>query len=308
MDDFENVDSIYTPMPPTTHGYGYGWQAGSGIATAFGYNDQSQVLRDTEYRHEFEARTPGGRMLGGGVFGTMNLTRDFSRIITTWMHEFGHTYGFIDDYSYGNMGTNNGESSSAGSAGSAWSIMGDNNAMRSGPDLPAWRKFRMGWLAEEEVLMILPGEKKKVAILALSAQGDPGAYDAALAAELAKLGYAPGEVDYIGARMVAIPKEIRTRDTFGVVWNNGWNPNRTAYSWYDWFINQWAGGETYAIKTFPTFYTLECRKPIGVDKYVDELILQYSASAGRVMGENGGIVIDYVANSTWETGHGAGGF
>jgi len=292
MDDFENVDGIYTVMPPTTHGYGYGWQAGSGIATAFGYNDQSQVLRDSEYRHEFEARTPGGRMLGGGVFGTMNLTRDFSRVITTWLHEFAHTYGLIDDYSYGNMGTNNGET---GSGQTNWSIMGPDAAMRTGVDLHAWRKFRLGWLSDEETFMILPGEKKKLAILSVSAQGQPGDYDARLAASLAALGYAPGEVDNIGARLVAIPKEMRSRDTFGMVWNNGWNPDRTAYNWYDWFINQWAGGETYAIKTYPSFYTLESRKQLGVDQYV-------------ALAASGGVVVSYVANSTWETGHGAGAF
>ncbi|MCL1872791.1 MAG: carboxypeptidase regulatory-like domain-containing protein [Clostridiales bacterium] len=293
MDDFENVDGIYTVMPPTTHGYGYGWQAGSGIATAFGYNDQSQVLRDSEYRHEFEARTPGGRMLGGGVFGTMNLTRDFSRVITTWLHEFAHTYGLIDDYAYGSMGTNNGETSGGQTN---WSIMGPDAAMRTGVDLHAWRKFRLGWLNQDETYMILPGEKKKVAILSVSAQGQPGDYDLKLAESLAALGYAPGEVDNIGARLVAIPKEMRSRDTFGMVWNNGWNPDRTGYSWYDWFINQWAGGETYAIKTFPSFYTVESRKQLGVDQYV------------ALAANGGGVIVSYVANSTWETGHGAGAF
>ena len=293
QDDFENVDGIYTVMPPTTHGYGYGWQAGSGIATAFGYNDQSQVLRDSEYRHEFEARTPGGRMLGGGVFGTMNLTRDFSRVITTWLHEFAHTYGLIDDYAYGSMGTNNGETSGGQTN---WSIMGPDAAMRTGVDLHAWRKFRLGWLNKDETYMILPGEKKKVAILSVSAQGQPGEYDAKLAESLAALGYAPGEVDNIGARLVVVPKEMRSRDTFGMVWNNGWNPDKTAYSWYDWFINQWAGGETYAIKTFPSFYTLESRKQLGVDQYV------------ALAANGGGVIVSYVANSTWETGHGAGAF
>jgi hypothetical protein len=78
------------------------------------------------------------------------------------------------------------------------------------------------------------------------------------------------------------------------VWTNGWNPNRLAYNWYDWFTNPFVGGETHAIKTFPTFYTLESRKGVGVD-------------SNNPTG-NHGILVCHIANSTWETGHGGGGF
>jgi len=292
--DIEDIDFIYTIVPQSTHGYRSGLQGGSGLDTSFSYNDQALIQRDGEYRHEPGIVTKGGRSVGSGVFGVKGVwgytgsgfpasQPNAMSAVRVSLHEFTHGMGMIDDYSYGGMGTNPGEATASGAGG--WGVMA--SAMGSAtPDLFAWRKFRMGWLNDDEVQMVLPGETVTINIRALgSYQGDGGTYT---------------DDPSIKTRLVMIPKEWRTRDTFGMVWNNGWNPNRTNYNWYDWFSNPWVGGETHAIKSFPTFYTLESRKPLGADSTMP--------ATGGTAGGSAGVVVSYVANPTWETGCGAGGF
>jgi hypothetical protein len=285
--DIEDIDFIYTITPVTSHGHRAGLQGGAGLDTSFSFNDQALIQRDSEYRHEPGIKTKGGRVVGSGVFGVKGVTRSPSASITTSMHELTHGMGMFDDYSYGSMGTNTGESTGSGTG--AWGVMGSNMTTTS-PDLPVWRKFRMGWINDDEIAVVLPGDSVTLNLRALgSFTGDGGTYT-----------NDPG----IKTRMVLIPKEYRTRDTFGMnnsdpwiggtVWTNGWNPNRLAYNWYDWFTNPFVGGETNAIKSWPTFYTLECRKQLGVDN--------------AMTAANTGVVVSYIANPTTETGHGAGGF
>ena len=273
----EDIDHLYTVVPGTTHGYRSGLQGGSGLDTSFSYNDQALIQRDSEFRHIPGPVTPGGRNVGSAVFGVKGITRSPTNIIETFMHEYGHCMGLIDDYSYGSMGTNNGEST--GSGVGSWSHMGGTMSTRS-PDVPTWRKYRIGWIEDEEVKVILPGESWEGYLRAGSSYpGDGGTYI---------------DDPSIKTRLVVIPKEYRSRDTFGVYWNNGWNPYKTAYNWYDWFTNPFLGGETYAIKSFPTFYALDSRKVLGVDSHM--------------VATNSGTVVSYIANPTWETACGAGGF
>jgi M6 family metalloprotease-like protein len=285
--DIEDIDFIYTITPVSSHGYRSGLQGGSGLDTSFSFNDQALIQRDSEYRHEPGIKTKGGRVVGSGVFGVKGVTRSPSASITTSMHELTHGLGMFDDYSYGSLGTNTGESTGSGTG--AWGVMGSNMGTTS-PDLPIWRKFRMGWIDDDEITVVLPGENVTLNLRAISSfTGDGGTY---------------ANDPNIKTRMVLIPKEYRTRDTFGMnnsdpwiggtVWTNGWNPNRLAYNWYDWFTNPFIGGETNALKSWPTFYTLECRKQLGID-------------SGMTAG-NTGVVVSYIANPTTETGHGAGGF
>ena len=292
--DLENMDFIFTVVPYNTHGYRSGLQGGSGLDTSFSYNDQSMLQRDSEYRHEPGVKTRGGRMVGSGVFGVKGIwTYSPSGIVgavTTAMHEFTHGMGMFDDYSYGSLGTNTGETTGSGAGN--YGVMG-SSMNSSSPDLPIWRKYRMGWIDDDELMVVLPGDTVTVNLRASGSYlGDGGTYT---------------DDPAIKTRMVVIPKEWRTRDTFGVndttsygypwlgnVWNCGWNSNKMNYNWYDWFTNPWVGGETNAIKSFPTFYTLETRKALGLDSTIA------SGAAG--------VVVSYIANSTWETGHGAGGF
>ena len=288
--DIEDIDFIYTIVPYNTHGYRSGLQGGSGLDTSFSYNDQALLQRDSEYRHEPGVRTKSGRIVGSGVFGVKGVwsysMNGFSApnpmsATRVSLHEFTHGMGMIDDYSYGGMGTNTGESTASGVG--SWGMMGSSMGSAT-PDLFAWRKFRMGWIDDEEIETVLPGQSKIINIRALgSYTGDGGDYT---------------DDPDIKTRMVLIPKEFRTRDTFGAYWNNGWNPKKTDYDWYDWFTNPWLGGETNAIKSFPTFYALECRKALGADNTMG--LVSTSGSAG--------VLVSYVANATWETGCGAGGF
>ena len=289
--DLEDIDFIYTIVPQNTHGYRSGLQGGSGLDTSFSYNDQALGQRDTEYRHEPGIKTKGGRMVGSGVFGVKGIwgytgngfpssSPNLMSAVRVSLHEFTHGMGMIDDYSYGYLGTNPGEAAASGTGG--WGMMG--SSMGNGtPDLFAWRKYRMGWINDNEIITVLPGETKTINIRALGSYNDQ--YD--------------NDPDIV-TRLVLIPKEWRTRDTFGVVWNCGWNPKKTDYDWYDWFSNPWVGGETYAVKSFASFYTLESRKALGADSTMP--------ASGGSAGGSAGVVIGYVANPTWETGCGAGGF
>jgi hypothetical protein len=288
--NIEDIGFLYIITPFNAFGYRLGFQGGGGIMSSYSFNEQALAQRDSEYRHVPGVLTPGGRMVGSGVFGMKGIvnpgnSNNISPNIGNALHELTHGLGMFDDYSYGGLGTNAGEATASGSGN--WGVMGSNMSSVS-PDPPIWRKFRQGWLTDGEIKVIMPGDNITLNIRAAgSAPGrDGGSYTDDPAVE---------------TRMVVIPKEWRTRDTFGVNWANGWNPYKTAYNWYDWFTNIYVGGETYATKSFPTFYTLESRKALGAD----------GNPLGRYTGlpaARQGVVVSYIANPTWETGHGAGGF
>ncbi|MDR2713015.1 MAG: dockerin type I domain-containing protein, partial [Clostridiales bacterium] len=268
--DLEDIDLIYTVVPISSFGHRAGLQGGGGLDTSFSFNDQALLQRESEFRHKPGITTKEGRIVGSGVFGIKNLwsAGNPRSAVNTSMHEFLHGMGMFDDYSYGSMGTNPGEVTTGSKFG------GDT------ADLTSWKKYRCGWIPDDEIKVVLPGDTETIRIRATASYGeDGGSYIDD-----------PG----ITTRMVLIPKEWRTRDTFGVIWNNGWNPKKLDYNWYDWFTNPFIGGETYAIKSFPTFLVVESRKRIGADN--------------AMSAANQGVVVSMIANPTWETGHGAGGF
>ncbi|MDL2244435.1 carboxypeptidase regulatory-like domain-containing protein, partial [Parabacteroides sp. OttesenSCG-928-J18] len=281
--DIEDIDFIYTIVPINAFGHRAGLQGGGGLDTSFSFNDQALPQRESEFRHEPGVKTREGRVVGSGVFGIKNLWSrgDPRHAVSISMHEFLHGMGMFDDYYYGWMPWLDGKSvnSAVNYRNTGESTVGQKFG-RDTQDLTAWRKFRTGWIPDNEVKVILPGEKEIVTVRALSSYPDDGG------------SYTDDPA--IDTRMVVIPKEWRTRDTYGLLWDNGWNPQKGNYNWYDWFTNPWVGGETHAIKSFPTFYALEVRKPLGADNTMN--------------GDNSGVVINMIANPTWETGHGAGGF
>ena len=289
--NIEDIGFLYIITPFNAFGYRLGFQGGGGIMSSYSFNEQVLAQRDSEYRHVPGVLTPGGRMVGSGVFGMKGLvnpgnSNNISPNIGNALHELTHGLGMFDDYSYGGLGTNAGEATASGAGN--WGVMGSNMRTVS-PDLPVWRKFRMGYIEDEEIKVVLPG-------------------DQSIDIYLRALGSAPGQDGgtytndpSIKTRMIVIPKEYRTRDTFGVNWANGWNPFKDKYNWYDWFTNIYVGGETYAIKSFPTFYTIESRRALGAD---GNPLGTYSGLPEA----RKGVVVDYIANPTWETGHGAGGF
>jgi len=281
--DIEDIDLIYTVVPISAFGHRAGLQGGGGLDTSFSFNDQALLQRESEFRHEPGIKTKGGRIVGSGVFGIKNLWSSGNprSAVSTSTHEFLHGLGGFDDYYYGWMPFNNGESVSSATyyrntgESSAGSRFGGDTQ-----DLTTWRKYRQGWVADDEIKVILPGDTEIITVRAsASYAGDGGNYT---------------DDPAIKTRMVVIPKEYRTRDTFGMLWGNGWNPKQLDYNWYDWFTNPWVGGETRAIKSFPTFYTLECRKQLGADNTMNAA--------------NQGMVVSMLANPTWETGHGGGGW
>ena len=282
--NLEDIDFIYTIVPINAFGHRAGLQGGGGFDTSFSYNDQAFLQRDGEFRHEPGVTTKEGRIVGSGVFGIKNLWPEGNprRAVNTSMHEFLHGMGMIDDYYYNLMPVDdNGKSATSPLyyRNTGESTLGQKYGSDT-QDLTAWKKFRTGWIEDDEVKVILPGEEVILNLRALSSYaGDGGDYT---------------DDPAIKTKMVLIPKEWRTRDTYGVLWDNGWNPKKGDYNWYDWFTNPWVGGESRAIKSFPTFYVLEIRKPLGADNTMDPA--------------NQGTVISMVANSTWETGNGAGGF
>jgi len=299
--NFEDIGFIYVLTPFNAFGYRLGFQGGGGIMAAYSVNEQALSLRDSEYRHVPGALTPGGRMVGSGSFGmkgpfNMASTNPAASAVVTQSHELIHGLGFFDDYAYGYMGdannkyfvSNIGESPHSGA--NRWGTMDQYSDLRTvTPDPPIWRKFRMGWIYDDEIELVLPGGAPQTIYLRASGSApgiDGGSYtnDAS-----------------VKTRMVVIPKEYRTRDTFGLEWTNLWNPHGAHYDWYEWFVNLWVGGETYAMKSFPTFYTLESRKALGAD---GKPLGYYSGLPST----RDGVVVSYIANPTWETGHGAGGF
>ena len=297
--NFEDIGFIYVLTPFNAFGYRLGFQGGGGIMAAYSVNEQALSLRDSEYRHVPGALTPGGRMVGSGSFGmkgpfNMATTNPLSSAVSTQLHEFTHGLGFFDDYAYGYMGDENnkyfvsniGESPHSGV--NRWGTMDMYNDMRTvTPDPPIWRKYRMGWIYDDEIAVVVPGGEPQTIYLRASGSydGDGGSYI---------------DDPSIKTRMILIPKEYRTRDTFGLEWTNLWNPHGEHYDWYEWFVNLWVGGESNAIKSFPTFYTLESRKALGAD---GKPLGHYSG----IPESRNGVVVSYIANPTWETGHGAGG-
>ena len=278
LDWLDDIDFLCTVVPMNTFGYRQGLQGGGGIDTAFSFQDQSLLLRDTEYRRPPGVITKGGRMVGSAIFpskgawgysgGSYGADGGASR---TMQHEFTHGLGMFDDYSYGGIsvpGQSNGSNVGYGT------MSGMTNAQ---PDMYAWRKFRMGWIKDEEIVTVMPGETKTVNLRALGSFNDANDSD-----------------PEVTTRIILIPKEWRSTDTFGLTFSNGWNPNKVDYNFFDWFTPVWLGGETHALKSFPTFYALECRKALGADY--------------RMGSTSAGTLVTYIANSTWETGHGYGGF
>ena len=285
--DIEDIDFICTIVPNNAFGYRDDTNGGAGMDTSFSYNDQALMLRNSEYRLEPGVRTKGGRMVGSGILGIKGIFGYTSSVrpvqsstsggVKVLLHELGHGMGLYDDYAYGGPTNNTGEHTNTGGANSTFGGMGGTNSMCGTQiDFPAWRKYRMGWIKDEEIKVVMPGDTANTyKVRALGSYGDDAGKD-------------------VATRMIVIPKEIRTRDTFGMFWNNSWNPNKTDYNWYDWYANPWMGGETHAIKTFPTFYVIDCRKPLGAD-------IEMPAASG-------GTQVGYVANASWETGNGAGGY
>jgi|GEM_PF-1732336 len=299
--NFEDIGFIYVLTPFNAFGYRLGFQGGGGIMAAYSVNEQALSLRDSEYRHVPGALTPGGRMVGSGSFGmkgpfNMSSANPAASAVVTQSHELIHGLGFFDDYAYGYMGdegnkyfvSNIGESPHSGA--NRWGTMDQYSDLRTvTPDPPIWRKYRMGWIHDDEIELVLPSSTPQTVYLRASGSApgiDGGSYT---------------DNASIKTRMVVIPKEYRTRDTFGLLWTNLWNPNGAHYDWYEWFVNLWVGGETYAMKSFPTFYTLESRKALGAD---GKPLGYYSGLPST----RDGVVVSYIANPTWETGHGAGGF
>jgi hypothetical protein len=256
--DIEDIDLIYTIVPISSFGHRAGLQGGGGLDTSFAFNDQALLQRESEFRHEPGVKTRADRSVGSGVFGIKNLwvNGDPRFAVRISVHEFLHGMGMFDDYYYNWLPWEDGRSSNrainyknTGESSPGQKFGGDTQ------DLPSWRKFRSGWLDDEAIRVVLPGEKQTLKVRALSSYpGDGGDYR---------------DDPDIKARMVVMPKEWRTRDTYGMLWGNGWNPKEDDYNWYDWFTNPWVGGRTRAIKSFPTFYTLEVRKALGADNIMD---------------------------------------
>ncbi|MCL1873739.1 MAG: carboxypeptidase regulatory-like domain-containing protein [Clostridiales bacterium] len=273
----DDIDFLCTVVPINTFGYRQGLQGGGGIDTAFSFQDQSIMLRDSEYRRPPGVTTKGGRMVGSAIFPSKgawgyaggNYGAD-GGVFRTMAHEMGHGFGLFDDYSYGGQSPLAPGLNVNSGVGSYGFMSGMTSAS---PDMFAWRKFRMGWIEDDEIVTVMPGETKIVNLRALGSYNDTNDTN-----------------PDVTTRMVLIPKEWRTLDTF----NNGWNPNKVNYNFFDWFTPVWLGGETHAVKSFPTFYALECRKTLGADY--------------RLAGTSQGTLVTSIANPTWETGHGAGGF
>jgi hypothetical protein len=242
-----------------------------------------------------------------GISSGVNTTKgarayspaDFS----TWQvfaHETNHCLGAIDDYLYeGGDYYATGWSSSSMPCG-RWGIMGDTTSMCSNatPDPTIWYKFRNGWLNDDQVVSVIPGESKTFKIAA------SGAKDAELAAA--------GITDAV--KMVLLPTDLRTID---VLWpdrmtnNRAVHANGTIFAYLEYFMPLFlhafapdveyvtgTNGITHPSRrvTFPTAYTLECRRAVGAD------YKNTAATAG-----NKGVLINQLSNITWETGCGAAG-
>ncbi len=272
--DIEDISFLYVVTPVNTFGFRSGLQGGAGIDTAFSYQDQSAILRDTEYRHEPLVTTKGGKVIGSGTTITKGARtydgadRSYFRVMA---HETSHGLGLIDDYTYSGTDHMSEDPYSWYQPVGMWGIM--SGMTGPAPDWSAWYKYKAGWIADDEIEVVMPGETKEIIVSALGSK----------------------EGEYAqGAKMVMIPTEWRTVDTFH---NETWNPNGTDYNFLDWFTPVWLGGEEFALKSFPTAYVLECRRAVGAD------YLNTSGDPGTQ-----GILVSQLSNLTWETGHGAAGF
>ena len=299
--DLSDIDFLYVTTPINTFGFRSGLQGGAGIETSFSSQDQSLILRNTEYRHAPGVVTKEGRVIGSGCTITKGA-RGYRSDENYWRvlaHETAHGLGLTDDYTYSSTDhysptrtiIYNGRTMEANSWSAPvgnWGIVGGMTG--PSPDWQAWYKYKAGWLDDEgDIVTVNPGTKELIITIS------------ALASK--KAGYNQG------AKMVLIPTEWRTINTFHTkdIWgtpiHNPWNKNETKYNFLDWFTPLWVGGETHAIKSFPTGYVLECRRAIEADRGGTG-----AANSDRTEGPGKqGILISQLDNLTWETGHGAAG-
>ena len=299
--DLSDIDFLYVTTPVNTFGFRSGLQGGAGIETSFSSQDQSLILRNTEFRHAPGVITKEGRVIGSGCTITKGA-RGYRSDENYWRvlaHETAHGLGLTDDYTYSSTDhysptrtiTYNGRTTEANSWSAPvgnWGIVGGMTGPT--PDWQAWYKYKAGWFDDEgDVVTVKPGTKEQIiTISALASKKD---------------GYNQG------AKMVLIPTEWRTINTFhntdiwGTPIHNPWNKNETKFNFLDWFTPLWVGGETHAVKSFPTGYVLECRRAVEADRGGTA-----AAGSDRTDGPGKqGILITQLDNLTWETGHGAAG-
>jgi M6 family metalloprotease-like protein len=293
--DLSDIDFLYVTTPINTFGFRSGLQGGAGIDTSYSYQGQSLLLRDTEFRHTPGVVTHEGRIVDSGCTITKGARNSYGGDANYWRtlaHETSHGLGLIDDYTYSATDHYSATSNSWSTPVGNWGIMGGMTGPK--PDWPAWYKFKAGWLGADDIQTVKPGESVEIIISALASK--KGSYDQ-------------------GKKMVLIPTEWRTIDTFhnkdiwGTNNNQPWNPNETAYNYLDWFTPVWLGGETHAVKSYPTGYVLESRRAIEADRGgtgVGPSVGNSNTSHNRADGTQG-VLITQLDNLTWETGHGAAG-
>ena len=325
----KDVSLIYAAVPVNCWGGRQGLSGGYGIDTAFSYQDQWLIyeyynveneelgvanlphanfkMYDGRLFKEIPLQKPhttnpfdNNRGISSGVNTTKGARAYSPADFSTWQvfaHETNHCLGAIDDYTYeGGDYYASGWSNPCGN----WGIMGQTSSMCSNatPDPTIWYKFRNGWLNDDQVVSVVPGESKTFKIAA------SGAKDAELAAA--------GITDAV--KMVLLPTDLRTID---VLWptlmtnNRAVHANGTIFDYLEYFMPLFlhafapdveyattSGGVTHPSRrlTFPTAYTLECRRAIGADAK------NTSTTAG-----NKGVLINQLSNITWETGGGAAG-
>ena len=326
--DMSDIKLIYVAAPINTYGGRQGLSGGWGIDTSFTYQDQyllykhynvnldtSKLLHNNLKMYdgrkfgELSVQDPlviadgavcgSGVIIAKGIRGYSGADLNAYRVIC---HETCHSIGFTDDYNY-----DGGDHYVTGWSGGGtapctgnWGIMGEAASMTGAatPDPLIWNKFKSGWIDDKHVTTIMPGESKTVKILA----------SGATAANLALAGITDG------VKMVLLPTDLRTID---VLWPDrlpnarAVHANGTIFGFLEWFtpnfLNAFApdvemvtsGSVTHPSRrvTFPTGYTLECRRAIGADSK------NTAATAG-----NKGTLITQISNITWETGLGAASF
>ncbi|ATW24405.1 carboxypeptidase regulatory-like domain-containing protein [Candidatus Formimonas warabiya] len=270
--NLSDIDFLYTIPPINTKGSRSGLAGGDGIDTAFSFQDQWLLLEGTEYEHEPSVKTHEGVIIGSAVSVSKN-TRGYggdSYMYRVIAHETSHGLGLIDNYLYDGKDHHAEGWTQSSRVTGPWGIMGSSMTSATG-DWFAWDKFKAGWFDDDQVETVLPGTEKTVRLSALGSN----------------------EGDYAGVKMVLLPTELRTIDTF----HTSRNRNGTNFDFLDYFIPVWLGGEENAEKTFPTGYVLECRRAVGVDEN----------NTANTPG-NKGVLITQLSNLTWETGHGGAGF
>ena len=288
--DLSDIGFLYTGTPINCYGTRQG-NGGYGISTSTSYQDQWPLFErfDVDFDTTVSTYAPKGLERpslkdpyvvtheGAAVGSAVNISKNVRDYGTagfqdycTICHETGHGLGFIDDYHYDNPYT---ESSGATTI-NLFGIMG-SSMTNNAPDHKIWNKFKSGWLDDDQVVTVLPGETKTIKVVASGSSGVEG------------------------AKMVLIPTEIRTLDTFHTLRNMSSATSIFDYMGRDYlryFIPVWLGGPEFGEKTLPTGYTLDCRRAVGAD------YKNTSATNGSK-----GILINQLMNLTWETGHGGGG-